>query len=75
MQRPANSWHPRNAPNFWLREMVQMRRYPGLLQADYFEHFCPNHVLYLNSTWRELSEKSAQLLCSDSDFFTCFPTL
>ena len=37
----------RNTPSFWLRELVERRRYPGLLAADHFEHFCPNHILYL----------------------------
>ena len=37
----------RNTPSFWLRELVERRRYPGLLAADHFEHFCPNHILHL----------------------------
>lgn len=37
----------RNTPEFWLSELVQMRRYPGLLSADHLEHFCPQPIQLL----------------------------
>lgn len=50
-----------NTPSFWLRELVERRRYPGLLAADHFEHFCPNHILMLHTVFAFEKREHRQL--------------
>jgi len=45
---PVTSWQPFwNTPNYWPKELVQNRRYPGLLFANHVEHFCPDELQLL----------------------------
>ncbi|CAE7503756.1 TPS1 [Symbiodinium natans] len=50
-----------NTPSFWLRELVQFRRYPGFLGVDHFEHFCPGPVLMLHTMFAFGSKRDRKL--------------
>eukprot|EP00434_Breviolum_minutum_P018730 symbB.v1.2.016530.t1/scaffold1257.1/size128495/9 len=50
-----------NTPEFWLSELVQMRRYPGLLSADHLEHFCPQPIQMLHTVFAFESREQRQL--------------
>ncbi|CAE7662548.1 ANTR1 [Symbiodinium pilosum] len=50
-----------NTPSFWLSEFIELRRYPGFLGVDHFEHFCPGPVLMLHSMFAFGSKRDRKL--------------
>ncbi|CAJ1352582.1 unnamed protein product [Effrenium voratum] len=50
-----------NTPGYWLEELVQLRRYPGFLAVDHFEHFCPDAILMLHTVFAFASRRDRKL--------------
>lgn len=48
---PTTEWQPHwNSPDGWLPEVVERRRYPGIIALDHVEVYCPDEVDML-SAW------------------------
>ena len=59
---PVSNWQFFwNAPSFWLPELIALRRYPGLLQADQLVHFCPSATLMMHTVFAFQSKRDKRL--------------
>ena len=50
-----------NAPSFWLPELIDLRRYPGLLAADELIHFCPSATEMMHTVFAFQSKRDKKL--------------
>lgn len=57
---PATEWQPHwNSPEEWLPEVVERRRYPGVVSMDRVEVYCPDEADMLSAwAWIPMTEHS-----------------